>query len=170
MRKPPDFSRRLGERLRSIRKQSGLSLGDVERRSKGEFKASVVGAYERGERSISVPRLARLAEYYGVTLEELLPTEDEHVHTPGLRTPDADTLRLDLVALETAQDPEARIVERYVNRIRIDRGSLDETEIAIRREDIKAIAAFLDMDEEEFLRHLVQMGVVAGRRNAHAPR
>jgi transcriptional regulator with XRE-family HTH domain len=53
--------RHVGERLRSIRRQKGLSLHDVEARSGHEFKASVLGAYERGERAISVPRLIRLA-------------------------------------------------------------------------------------------------------------
>ena len=52
---------RVGERLRAIRRQKGLSLHDVEARSTLEFKASVLGAYERGERAISVPRLLRLA-------------------------------------------------------------------------------------------------------------
>ena len=53
---------RVGERLRAIRRQKGLSLHDVEARSSLEFKASVLGAYERGERAISVPRLLRLAD------------------------------------------------------------------------------------------------------------
>ena len=52
----------VGERLRAIRRQKGLSLHDVEARSRTEFKASVLGAYERGERAISVPRLMRLAD------------------------------------------------------------------------------------------------------------
>ena len=51
----------VGDRLRAIRRQKGLSLHDVEARSRQEFKASVLGAYERGERAISVPRLLRLA-------------------------------------------------------------------------------------------------------------
>ncbi|MGA1244522.1 MAG: helix-turn-helix domain-containing protein, partial [Ilumatobacteraceae bacterium] len=48
-----DYSRRVGERLRAIRRQKKLSLHEVDEVSKGEFKASVVGAYERGERAIS---------------------------------------------------------------------------------------------------------------------
>ncbi|MGH2784069.1 MAG: helix-turn-helix domain-containing protein, partial [Actinomycetota bacterium] len=51
------YAQRVGERLRAIRLQKGLSLHDVEQASTKEFKASVLGAYERGERSISVPRL-----------------------------------------------------------------------------------------------------------------
>ena len=64
---------RVGDRLRAIRRQKGLSLHDVEARSGMEFKASVLGAYERGERAISVPRLLRLAEIYQVPGDQLLP-------------------------------------------------------------------------------------------------
>ena len=67
------YAEQVGERLRNIRLQKGLSLHDVEERSSKEFKASVLGAYERGERSISVPRLQRLAIFYGVPVDHLLP-------------------------------------------------------------------------------------------------
>ena len=61
------YTRLVGERLRNIRQQKNLSLNEVEQQSEDEFKASVLGAYERGERSISVPRLERLARFYDVT-------------------------------------------------------------------------------------------------------
>ena len=71
------YRRRVGERIRVIRRQQRLSLHDVEDRSESEFKASVLGAYERGERAISVPRLQRLARFYGVPVDQLLPSEGE---------------------------------------------------------------------------------------------
>src|SRR2546421_12266681 len=74
-----DYAARVGERLRSIRLQKGLSLHDVEEASTKEFKASVLGAYERGERSISVPRLQRLAQFYSVPVDRLLPQPDSEV-------------------------------------------------------------------------------------------
>ncbi len=46
------YNEAVGSRLRSIRKQRGLSLQDVEEISGREFKASVLGAYERGERAL----------------------------------------------------------------------------------------------------------------------
>ena len=49
------YAVKVGGRLRAIRKQKRLSLQDVEAGSDQEFKASVLGAYERGERAISVP-------------------------------------------------------------------------------------------------------------------
>ena len=67
------FARLLGERLRRVRQQQGLSLHEVESRSAGELKASVLGAYERGERAVSITRLHRLAAFYRVPVGQLLP-------------------------------------------------------------------------------------------------
>lgn len=39
----------------------------------GEFKSSVVGAYERGERAITVIRLNRLCQIYGISMAVVLP-------------------------------------------------------------------------------------------------
>ncbi len=58
------YARAVGARLRAMRKQMRLSLQAVEAMSDQEFKASVLGAYERGERAISVSRLQRLAKLY----------------------------------------------------------------------------------------------------------
>jgi transcriptional regulator with XRE-family HTH domain len=65
----------LGRQLRAARRQLGLSLKLVEARTGGEFKASALGAYERAQRTISVPRLHRLAHVYGTTVDRLLPTD-----------------------------------------------------------------------------------------------
>src|ERR1051326_6190105 len=69
------YATRVGERLRRGRKQKRLSLQAVEASSQQEFKASVLGAYERGERAISVPRLQRLARFYSVPVDQLLPCD-----------------------------------------------------------------------------------------------
>ena len=70
-----DYARLVGERLRAIRRQKRLSLQEAEELSNQEFKASVLGAYERGERAISVPRLHRLARVYQVPADQLLPRD-----------------------------------------------------------------------------------------------
>src|SRR6188768_1686371 len=74
---PANYSRKVGERLRVIRRQKRLSLQEVESASSQEFKASVLGAYERGERAISVPRLQRLARFYRVPVDQLLPYDED---------------------------------------------------------------------------------------------
>ena len=64
-----DYARALGARLRAIRTQQGLSLHGVEKKSKGRWKAVVVGSYERGDRAVTVQKLAELADFYGVPVE-----------------------------------------------------------------------------------------------------
>ena len=68
-----DYAKALGGRLRAIRTQQGLSLHGVEEKSRGRWKAVVVGSYERGDRAVTVQRLAELADFYGVPVSELLP-------------------------------------------------------------------------------------------------
>ncbi len=74
----------LGERLRSVRKRRRMTLGEVETISAGEFRVSVLGAYERGERGVQVRRLLRLAEIYEVAPAELLPPKPPELPSGGL--------------------------------------------------------------------------------------
>ena len=68
-----DYAKALGAKLRAIRQQQGLSLHGVEQKSGGRWKAVVVGSYERGDRAVTVQKLAELADFYGVPVAELLP-------------------------------------------------------------------------------------------------
>jgi len=63
----------LGDQLRWIRNETGLSLMGVEEKSAGKWKAVVIGSYERGNRAITVIRLIELAAFYGVQPADLLP-------------------------------------------------------------------------------------------------
>lgn len=67
-----EFLRAVGDELRRARQEAGLALRDLNPRSAREFKASAVGGYERGERSISLDRFCRLAGLYGVAPDQLL--------------------------------------------------------------------------------------------------
>ena len=68
-----EYAKALGNRLRAIRQQQGLSLQRVEEKSGGKWKAVVVGSYERGDRAVTVAKLAQLADFYGVPVSVLLP-------------------------------------------------------------------------------------------------
>src|SRR3954469_20736226 len=74
----------IGEALRLARRRKRLSLREVESGTAHEFKASVLGAYERGERAISVPRLQRLSRFYGVSLTELFSGERGRTSAPDI--------------------------------------------------------------------------------------
>lgn len=71
------YLRTLGTRLRAVRNQLNLSLMEVEQKSLGRWKASVIGSYERGDRGIPVERLIELAAFYGVPAGVLLTGEHD---------------------------------------------------------------------------------------------
>ena len=147
------YPQMLGERLRNVRQQQGLSLHDVEARSKGQLKASVVGAYERGERAISVTRLRALSEFYRVPIAQLLPDPDaRRIERPS------GGLRVDLTRL-TPDRPEMAVVGRYLSAIQARRGDYNGRVLTMRGNDIQALAAVLDTAPDELRRRLVDAGV-----------
>lgn len=68
-----EYNRMLGANLRDARKSTGLSLSDVVEQTHGEFKGSVLGAYERGERAMTVERLDRLCLFYKIHPVSVIP-------------------------------------------------------------------------------------------------
>lgn len=152
----------VGERLRAIRRQKGLSLHDVEAKSGLEFKASVLGAYERGERAISVPRLLRLAEIYEVPPDQLLPRDlDVEINlTDGA---DLDSgFTIDLVRLHGLEEPEAAVISRYASTIQLQRQDFNGRLLTIRRDDLRVLAAVLGRRPEDLGVRLDELGLRAG--------
>jgi len=98
-----EYATAVGARLREVRRQKSLSLKDAAGASNGEFKAAVLGAYERGTRVVSVPRLRLLAALYDVPVEELLP--DDHAGALGdnLRGARPTSLRVNLTMLRESK-------------------------------------------------------------------
>lgn len=152
----------IGERLRAIRRQKRLSLQEVEALSHKEFKASVLGAYERGERAISVPRLIRLAAVYGVPAEQLLP-RDEAIDLTDERTVQLQGgFSVDLVRLQGLNTPEAQILRRYTERVQIFRQDFNGRVLTIRSDDVRVMAWALGLTPEELGARLEEMGVRSG--------
>jgi transcriptional regulator with XRE-family HTH domain len=158
------YAEQVGERLRNIRLQKGLSLHEVEQRSTKEFKASVLGAYERGERSISVPRLQRLAIFYGVPVDHLLPRLGPGPAQPAAATAEG-AVRIDLEALEARREPDARTLGRYLSLIQSQRGDFNGKVLTIRRDDLRALAAVLDQSPGGLITRLDDLGL---RRPAYS--
>lgn len=159
-----DYSKAVGERLRHIRRQKRLSLQEVEAISTQEFKASVLGAYERGERAISVPRLQRLARFYRVPVDQLLPGgegETEH-EAPARRDPEVAGARIDLTRLEQMPGAESEMLSRYLRMIQVQRQDFNGRVLTIRRDDMRAIACILGVGEEGADVRLEEMGLRLG--------
>jgi transcriptional regulator with XRE-family HTH domain len=154
------YAKVVGERLREIRKQKKLSLQEVEKVSGQEFKASVLGAYERGERAISVPRLHRLARFYKVPVDQLLPGgEDDEA---GRREAEHAAARIDLTRLEDIDGAEAEMLSRYLRMIQVQRQDFNGRVLTIRRDDMRAIACILGVSQESADRRLEEMGLRLG--------
>jgi len=153
----------LGARLRHVREQRRLSLAAVQGRSGGEFKASVLGAYERGARTISVPRLQRLARLYGVPVDQLLPVVGDGTPIPepagGRAAP--PSVRVDLEGLRHAPGAEAGALRHFVAQVEIERQDFNGRVLTIRRDDVRVIGAALGLRLDETLRRLGDAGVLA---------
>ena len=167
-----EYGRRVGERLRAIRRQKRLSLQEVESDSNQEFKASVLGAYERGERAISVPRLQRLARFYSVPVDQLLPgdegpdfgvgpteTKPLDLTDKGQAREALSTVTIDLTRLESITGPEADMLNRYLQMIQVRRQDFNGRVLTIRRDDLRAIAAILGVDSESASTRLDDLGL-----------
>ncbi len=154
-----DFQQELGERLRAIRQQQGLTLQQVEERSEGVWKAVVVGSYERGDRAVSVSKLARLAEFYGVPVRELLPEVEEQ---PPRRDGESPRVVIDLTKLPTngSADVSLQPLARLVDSIRIQRGDYNGQMLTIRGDDVRALATLLGRDADELVDELADRGVL----------
>lgn len=156
------YQRLLGERLRRIRRQQGLTLKDVEERTGGRWKAVVLGSYERGDRAVSIAKLAELADFYGVPLPELLP---EPSPPPASAPPTEDTLPevvIDLTRL--SEEGVGGPVARFARRIQVERGDYNGRVLTIRRDDVRTLAAILDREPGEFIAELEREGIIATRR------
>lgn len=169
------YASRVGTRLRAIRRQKHLSLQDVEATSGQEFKASVLGAYERGERAISVPRLQRLARFYRVPVDQLLPGDDGPDFGP--RPGDADlvidlnqvrpsvrsderSVKIDLASMEGLEGTDAEMLTRYLRMIQVQRGDFNGKVLTVRKDDLRAIACILDVTPDLAIDRLDGLGVM----------
>jgi len=160
------YGRKVGERLRLIRRQKKLSLQEVEAQSSQEFKASVLGAYERGERAISVPRLHRLARFYRVPVDQLLPfdeeTDPEDEAAPRRENHFDGGAKIDLTRLEQLGDTQAETLARYLRMIQVQRQDFNGRVLTVRRDDMRAIAAILGVGEELADKKLDELGLRLG--------
>jgi transcriptional regulator with XRE-family HTH domain len=147
------FSASVGQRLRAIRQAQGLSLAEVEARSEGRWSASAVGAYERGFRTLSLPRLKSLADFYRVPVAVLLgeplpvdPSAERH------------KIVLDLQAL--AQIDPAAPIRRFVQSIIEARGDFNGRVLSLRADDLKALCTLVGGDIPTGVAQLRSWGVM----------
>jgi transcriptional regulator with XRE-family HTH domain len=152
-----DHAQRVGARLRRIRNQQQLSLADVQARSEGVWKAVVVGAYERGDRAVTLVRLAGLADFYGVPVADLLPEvagadDDRSTSRP-------DRVTLDLTRLDE-RSPALAAIARFVRLVRRRRGDHNGRVMTLRGGDLETVAMAMGQSAAEVSATLRDAGVL----------
>ncbi|MEZ7962514.1 MAG: transcriptional regulator [Ilumatobacter sp.] len=157
---PSAFSQQVGDRLRVIRKQKRLSLQEVEAQSALEFKASVLGAYERGERSLSVPRLDRLSQFYNVPIEQMLPREVTGAEAAAIDSPINKKLAIDVSKLLQLSGSPFEMLARYLRLIQVQRQDFNGRVITVRGDDTRAIAAMLDVPVDQVAERLAALDLL----------
>ena len=156
------YSRKVGERLRTIRRQKRLSLQEVEATSEQEFKASVLGAYERGERAISVPRLERLARFYQVPVDQLLPRDEMHAGDDLAVGLGSNKIIVDLVKLGQLSGSPFEMLQRFFRMIQVQRQDFNGKVLTIRSDDRRAVAAMLDVPVDQIESRLDALDLLFG--------
>ena len=150
-----DYARALGARLRAIRQQQGLSLHGVEEKSQGRWKAVVVGSYERGDRAVTVQKLAELADFYGVPVSELLPDS-----SPAVTAEPPKRRIIDLERLGQVPAEKAGPLARYAAAIQAQRGDYNGRVLSIRQDDLRTLAVIYDEAPSQLADQLIAWGVL----------
>ena len=150
-----DYARALGARLRSIRQQQGLSLHGVEEKSLGRWKAVVIGSYERGDRAVTVQKLAELADFYTVPVSELLPDS-----SPSAAAEPPPRLVIDLERLGQVPAEKAGPLARYAAAIQAQRGDYNGRILSIRQDDLRTLAVIYDEPPSQLAEQLIVWGVL----------
>ncbi len=163
------YGKKVGDRLRAIRRQKGMSLQEAEEASVQEFKASVLGAYERGERAISVPRLQRLARFYNVPVDQLLPRDDGQgfgntgefavVDLTRAAPEPPKKITIDLTRLDELHGTASEMLTRYLAMIQVQRQDFNGRMLTIRRDDLRAMACILDTTVDGAAERLDELGL-----------
>jgi len=137
----------IGQHLRRVRNLRGWTLQEVARRTRGRFKASSLGGYERGERSISIERFIELARVYAVPPVHLL------AEIVAESQPQRE-LTIDLTRLERVTEEDRGMVQDFVAQIEARRGKPMTGQVHLRADDIVVLAEASAVPPEQLLDRL----------------
>ncbi|MGH9304509.1 MAG: transcriptional regulator [Acidimicrobiales bacterium] len=164
------YAQEVGLRLRAVRRQKRLSLQAVEKGSDEEFKASVLGAYERGERTISVPRLQRLAQIYDVPVDQLLPADtstplsraSSGINASGHngKSRHGRKVTVDLMRLNDARGPERDLLRHFLASVQVQRQDFNGRVITIREDDLRVMASMFARSIDALVTRLEELGLL----------
>ena len=152
------YAELVGEKLRRMRQDRGLSLQEVCSRSGGAFVVSTLSAYERGKRSLSLERLCELATIYGQSPMSLLDIEAEPEFQRALSSNGPLRIRLD--SLQKLEPEERRPLETYLDFLRQLRNDPARDMLTIRKEDLVYLSALYGVRPQALKDYLEKEGVL----------
>ena len=158
-REEKGYAERVGEKLRRIRQERGMSLQEVCARSEGSFVVSTLSAYERGKRSLSLERLYELASIYGDSPSSILDIEDDSHSSRSVATSNPP-LRIRLQGLQTLAAEERRPLETYLSFLRELRNDPAREVLTIRKEDLAYLSALYGVRPQALKDYLEKEGVL----------
>ena len=141
-------------RLRGLRLAAGMTLKQVEIKSRGNWKSVVVGSYERGTRHLSLLKAVELCEFYGADISALGQFSESEV---------SQALILDLRQLSKLRelpDEIVTITNRLASRITSKRGDRNGTVLSLRELDIETLEVGLGRSRGEVLELLKRRGLL----------
>jgi transcriptional regulator with XRE-family HTH domain len=152
------YAELVGEKLRRMRQERGLSLQEVCVRSGGSFVVSTLSAYERGKRSLSLERLSELAAIYGQSPTSVLDLDSDssirRASTGG------SPLRISLDQLDKLAPEERRPLESYLAFLRELRNDPGREVLTIRKDDLAYLSALYGVRPQSLKDYLEKEGVL----------
>ncbi len=140
------------QKLREIRKSKGWSLQDVESKSKGKWKAVVIGSYERSDRAISLKKAIELMAFYQVPISALF--EENNVGQSN--TLNQRPIVIDQRSLAISTDSNLDGVKRLIALLAARRRDWNGEVLSLRSTDLQFLSLLLntsDQDAIDFLKN-----------------
>jgi transcriptional regulator with XRE-family HTH domain len=164
-------SERIRIRIRQLRRERGLTLRDFEEKSGGRIRAIVMGAYERGDRSMSLGKLIEISKVFGIELSHLIGsaelTQSSGTQSSGTLSSATPSSRyiFDLRALNSLEDsPQKVILLRYLSRIAEQRGDWGGEVISLRQSDIESLSKVIDNQTRTFEQWIQAQAITLTKR------
>ena len=142
------------QKLREIRKSKGWTLQDVEKNSKGKWKAVVIGSYERSDRAISLKKTIELMNFYQVPITALFEEEIDPSWNVNLLEP----LILDQRSINKSTGENLEGMKRLVSFITARRKDWNGEVLSLRSTDLQFISILLNKKPEEATAYLKENG------------
>lgn len=152
------YAELVGEKLRRLRQERGLSLQEVCARSGGSFVVSTLSAYERGKRSLSLERLCELAAIYGQPPTAILDLDLEADLQKNLAP--GSPLRISLRRLGRLDPEERRPLETYLSFLRELRNDPTQDLLTIRKDDLNYLSGLYGVRPQALKDYLEKEGIL----------